>query len=112
MKNNEFFKALQGKEEITRGEIEALNAWNIGMWERLDFPFARDSIPMFNGEKDVSDFLKSIEAAGFKKFGYHARSTMGVENIVAFTKAGWKLTGVFEYGDEYRFEGLVFENLQ
>ena len=61
-------------------------------------------------QEEIADFLKAIKEAGFKKFGFHAISTLAVENIAAFTKAGWKLTGVFEF-DEYRtFEGLIFEN--
>ncbi len=107
MKNNEFFRALYGKEEnATMSEKEALSAWFKGIREGLGFPLLTDSIR----EKNVSDFLNTVNEAGFKKFGYYARATNAVDNIAAFTKAGWKLTGIVEF-DEYRhYEGLVFEN--
>ena len=105
MKNNEFFKALKNKEETTRGEDEALNAWFNGIHEKLDFPFLKGAM----WQEEIADFLKAIKEAGFNKFGFHAISTLAVENIVAFTKAGWKLTGVFEFNEYRTFEGLIFE---
>ena len=116
MKNNEFFRALRSQENHTWGEVNALDAWHKGIEKHLDFPLLTNSI----WEKDIADFLKSMNEAGIKKFGFYARSTLAVENIVAFTKAGWKFTGIIKFNDHLQYdwlglsplEGLVFENLQ
>ena len=106
MRNNEFFRALNKKENLTRGENNALSAWCNGIREQLDFPFLMDTM----WEEEVADFLKSIKSAGFKKFGFFGMSTMAIRNIVAFTKAGWKLTDTFEFDEDRHYEGLIFES--
>ena len=64
-------------------------------------------------DEEISDFLGAIEKAGFKKFGFFSKSTGDLRNIVAFTKAGWGITGTFEIPnafEEYKpDEGLTFE---
>ena len=110
MVNYEFFKAAQ-EPEATAGESKAYWAWRNGIHEKLDFPLQKDSM----WDKDVSDFLTTIEKAGFKKFGFYARSTNALQNIVDFMKAGWKATGTFEFDRDLEelgykpCEGLIFE---
>ena len=113
MKNNEFFKALESQKNHKWGEINALNAWRNGIEKNLDFPVLTNSI----WKTDVADFLKSMNEAGFKKFGFFATSSIAVKTIVAFTKAGWKLTDIVKFYDHIHYdwlglhdiEGLVFE---
>ena len=110
MKNNEFFKALRNSENVTVGECTAFNAWCDGIRAKADFPVLKNSI----WDKDVSDFLGTMAKAGIKKFGFFSKSTGDLRNIVAFTKAGWAITGTFEIPnafEEYKpDEGLVFES--
>ena len=119
MKDNKFFKAMQKKlDSMTYGEIyndtktgenAAFGAWRDGKEQKLDFPFLTRSLH----DSEVSDFLGTVEEAGFKKFGFFTRSTKTTENIVAFLKAGWKLTGTFEFNTGLEatvmVDGLVFE---
>ena len=113
MKNNEFFNAMKEQEnkQFTAGERNAYYAWQTGIQNNLDFPVQNDS--MF--DKEVSDFLATLEKAGFQKFGYYCNSTNARQNIVDFLKAGWQLTGIFELENPFeKFgykpdEGLVFE---
>ena len=104
MKNNEFFRTLNGKENPTIGEYYALSAWVQGRREGLDFPLLTDSM----WEQDVPDFLESMLKGG-GKFGFYVRSTAALENIVLFTKDGWKLTDVVRFDEHRHYEGLVFE---
>ena len=105
MTSNEFFKILCGFKETTRGMDMAINAWSRGIRENSEFPILTDSM----WEQDVADFLRMIEESGYKKFGYYARSTGAVENIVCFTKAGWEITGTVTFDEYHHYEGLVFE---
>lgn len=118
MKDNKFFNEMQKKlDAMTYGErydnananhgkISAYGAWRDGNKYKLDFPFLTLSLP----EKDTSDFLKTIEAAGFKKFGFFSHTENAIENITEFLKAGWKLTRTFEtdFGT-FIANGLVLE---
>ena len=121
MKNNKFFKAMQKKlNSMTYGELyeanqhnsgkkAALYAWREGNSQNLDFPLLARTLY----EDEVSDFLETVEEAGFKKFGFFAHGRDTINNITAFLKTGWKLTGTFEFDDGCKepimFEGLVFE---
>ena len=91
MKNNEFFKALNDKRGITNGEAEALFAWKIGIKFNLDFPCLPSLGSALRG-KSIQDFLATIEKAGFKKFAYYSN----FDTVIAFIKAGWKVTGALE----------------
>ena len=98
MKNNKFFNNMRNavkNNEVTHGESEAFWAWREGIDAGLDCPFLKDSI----WDKDLSDFLAAIEAAGFAKFAYKSHSTMSFENIIDFMKAGWQITGRIEIDD-------------
>ncbi|MBR1486354.1 MAG: hypothetical protein IJ597_03765 [Synergistaceae bacterium] len=118
MKDNKFFNEMQKKlDAMTYGEsydyananygkISAYGAWRNGNKYKLNFPFLTLSLP----EKDISDFLKTIETAGFKKFGFFSHAEKTVENITEFLKAGWKLTRTFEIDfGTFIANGLVFE---
>ena len=114
MKNNEFFNEMRNKIKkhlrVSVGERNAFNAWEKGIEENLDFPVQTDIF----WEEDLSDFLKTIKAAGFKKFGFSGSSTAAVENLVDFVKDGWQVTGTFKYDisnfDSVTFsEGLILE---
>lgn len=106
MKNNEFFNALNVKEILKHSEKNALVAWCEGIRKQLDFPFLMDTM----WEEEIPDILTIIKSAGFKKFGFFGKSTAAINNIIAFTKAGWKLTGTFEFNEGRHYEGLIFEN--
>ena len=113
MKNNEFFNNMRNaikNKEATYGEQAAFWAWRKGIEENQDFPIETDAF----WEKDFLVFLKTIEAAGFKKLGFSGSSTLAMSNLVAFVKKGWRTTGTFKYNisniDGYRFsEGLILE---
>jgi len=112
MKNNEFFNAMNEQKGFTTdGARKAYFAWQTGIDEERDFPVQNDSI----WDKEVSDFLTTLEKAGFKKFGYFCNATNARQNIVDFLKAGWQLTGTFELKNPFeKFgyapdEGLIFE---
>lgn len=111
MKNNEFFKALKGKKNATTGECQAYRAWQDGIREKLDFPFLKDSL----WERDIADFLATIEKAGFRKFGFFSMSAVGLRNLVDFAKAGWEIAEIFQIPsplEEYGYrpeEGLLLE---
>ena len=119
MKDNKFFKAMQKKlDSMTYGEIyndtktgenAAFGAWRDGKEQKLDFPFLTRSLH----DSEVSDFLRTVEEAGFKKFGFSSHSENAVENIAEFLKAGWKLTGTFRFDaglhETVMVDGLVFE---
>ena len=114
MKDNKFFNEMCNKIKedlrVSVGELNAFDAWEKGIEENQDFPIQIDTL----WKKDRSDFLKTIKAAGFKKFGFSGSSTMAMENLVDFVKDGWQVTGTFKYDisnfDGYRFsEGVILE---
>ena len=121
MKNNEFFNAMQKKlDKMTYGEFYEFNqhnsgktaafgAWREGNEQNLSFPFLTRSLH----ENQISDFLGTIEEAGFKKFGFFSRSANDTENIAEFLKSGWKLIGTFEFEaglhETVMVDGLVFQ---
>ncbi|MBR2207503.1 MAG: hypothetical protein IJ859_01700 [Synergistaceae bacterium] len=113
MKNNEFFNNMRNtvkNNEVTRGENQAFWAWRECIDAGLDCPFLKDSI----WEEHVSNFLATIEAAGFTKFAYKSGSTMTFENIIDFMKAGWAITGRIEIDDsdfyaQRTIDAVIFE---
>ena len=98
MKSNEFFKALMAKENLSGVEVMALQAWEAGIREKLNFPLMKFSM----WQDEISAFVKTLKDAGIKKFAYSVRSTSATENIACFFNAGWKLTGTLN-------DGLIFE---
>lgn len=114
MKDNKFFNEMRNKIKkhlrVSVGELNAFDAWQKGIEEGQDFPIETGDF----WDKDLPDFLKTIKAAGFKKFGFSGSSTMAMENLIAFVKDGWQVTGTFKYDisnfDGYRFsEGVILE---
>ena len=57
-------------------------------------------------EKKFLGFLSTVES---NKIGYAVASTAAIENIAAFIKAGWKLTGTFKNYSITCHDGLIFE---
>jgi hypothetical protein len=118
MKNNQYFNAMQKEfdamsygeiyDSTKIGKIAAYGAWHEGNRQELDFPV----LTRFLREDDISDFLGTIEEAGFKKFGFFS-AEKAVETITDFLKAGWKLTGTFEFDaglhETVIANGVVFE---
>ena len=95
---------------MERGRSAAFSAWRKGNKQNLDFPFL--TYPLY--EDEFSEFLETLEEAGFKKFGFTTLGRGIVQNIIGFLKAGWKLTGVskFDAGmddDPFAVDGLIFE---
>ena len=109
MKNNEFFKAIEGSTEVTEGMRRAYDAWKEGMVRELDFPFLRD---LAIDKAEVADFLTAIEQAGFKKFGYYG-SWDCTERCVNFIESGWKVDGIFEFNLYFGgvFKGVMGKGL-
>ena len=113
MKDNKFFNNMRNavkNYEVTHGEHEAFWAWREGMDAGLDCPFLKDTM----WEEHVSNFLTTIEKAGFAKFAFRAHSTMTFENIIDFMKAGWQITGRIEIDDsdfyaQRTIDAVIFE---
>ena len=121
MKDNQYFNVMQKRldgsshEDIEfflnarNGKNVAFGTWLKGIKRGLDFPLL--TYPLY--EDEISDFLKTLEKAGFKKFGFSVYGKNSTKNITEFQKAGWKLTGTFEileFDDEpFTVEAFIFE---
>ena len=107
MKNNEFFRALCKQKKHSKGENDALSAWNWGKHYAVNFPILQHYIV----QEDVPEFLDTLVKGGYKKFGLPTSFTSLTKDIITFLKAGWKITGVmtFTYNEDHDSEALIFE---
>ena len=95
------------------GVVKAFRAWQASIRREQDELEMED----FLWDKEVDSFLETLRIAGIKSFVYTNQSTAVMENIHAFTKAGWTMAGLCTitrtedlYGEEkpYEVPGIRF----